>query len=286
MQRERVADDIYVFTSDLYAEVTASVVLTSAGAVLVDTLAFPEETRRIQRFVEERLGQKIVYVINTHFHADHTIGTCFFRQAHVVSHGLCRKLLDERGRDSLREAQAVSEHLDGVELVLPDIVFAGHSMTLSLGSKTLQLWHTPGHSPDSIVCYVEEDRVLLAADTLMPLPFFADGSYDDLVRSLRSLRSQPFETIVQGHGEVILRGEIEEKIAADLDYLEKLAERVDRALADGSPLDRINVESCGKSRTLLSGNVQQLHRQNVWSLARQRRMAAGITDPLMGKLQV
>ena len=56
MQRERVTEDIYVFTSDLYAQVTAGVVLTTAGAVVIDTLVYPEETLAIKRFVEERLG--------------------------------------------------------------------------------------------------------------------------------------------------------------------------------------------------------------------------------------
>ena len=55
MQRERVADDIYVFTSERYAQVTASVLLTSDGAVLIDTLAFPDESRAIKAFVEGRL---------------------------------------------------------------------------------------------------------------------------------------------------------------------------------------------------------------------------------------
>jgi cyclase len=271
MQRERVADDVYVFTSDLYAQVTASVVLTSEGAVLVDTLVYPDESREIKRFVENRLGQKIIYVINTHFHADHTTGTCFFEGAHVVSHALCRKLLRQRGGDSLEKAKLSSEELHDVELVLPDIVFDAGSLTLHFGNKTVQLWHTPGHSPDSIVCYVPEDRVLLAADTLMPIPYFVDGSYDDFVASLESLQNGNYENIVQGHGEVILRGEIDEKIESDLQYLYRLRDAVDEALTSGTSLEMIDIEACGKSRILLNGTVQQLHRQNVLVLAQQRR---------------
>src|SRR5690606_3780416 len=99
---------IYVFTSDLYAQVTAGVVLTGDGAVLIDTLTFPEETLQIKRYVEGRLGAQVRYVINTHFHADHTTGTCFFPDAQVIAHRLCRELLDKRGRDSLERARANS----------------------------------------------------------------------------------------------------------------------------------------------------------------------------------
>ena len=103
MQRERVADDIYVFTSDLYAQVTAGVVVTSEGAVVIDTLAYPEETLLMKRFIESRLGTTVRYVINTHFHADHSTGTCFFKGARVISHALCRELLDTRGRVTSRK---------------------------------------------------------------------------------------------------------------------------------------------------------------------------------------
>jgi glyoxylase-like metal-dependent hydrolase (beta-lactamase superfamily II) len=273
MQRERVADDIYVFTSDLYAQVTAGVIMTSEGAVVIDTLAYPEETLLMKRFIETRLGSSVRYVINTHFHADHSTGTCFFKSARVISHALCRELLNTRGRSSLEKSKAANELRD-VELVLPDIVFSGGPFTLQVGNKTFQFWSTPGHSIDSIVCLVKEDRVLFAADTLMPIPYFVDGNFDDFVASLTGLRNGNFENVIQGHGEIILRGEVEEKIQTDIDYLYKLRTAVDAALANPFPeaaLEAIDIESCGKSRILLNGAISQLHRQNVLTLAAQRR---------------
>lgn len=274
MQRERVSDDIYVFTSDLYAQVTAGVVLTSDGAVLIDTLLFPDETRQIKRFVETRLGAPVRYVINTHFHADHTTGTCFFPDAQVIAHRLCRELLDQRGRESLERFKTTSPDLNEVHLVLPQIVFSGGTFTLALGNKTFHLAESPGHSPDSITCLIKEERVLFAADTLMPIPYFVDGNFADMQASLGALRGENFETVVLGHGEIILRGEVEEKIESDLTYLTKLGAAVDRALASANPakaLDGIDAETCGKSSILLYGAGAQLHRNNVQALAAQRR---------------
>ena len=221
-----------------------------------------------------RLGTSVRYIINTHFHADHSTGTCFFKGARVIAHARCRELLDKRGRESLRRVKAASAEMHDVELVLPDMVFDNGPLNLHIGNKTLQLWSTPGHSPDSIVCLVKEDRVLFAADTLMPIPYFVDGNYDDFLASLNGLRNGNFENVIQGHGEVILRGEVEEKIQTDVDYLLKLKDAVDGALTSPAPenaLDAIDVESCGKSRILLNGTVEQLHRQNVLALASQRR---------------
>ncbi len=273
MQRERVAEDIYVFTSDLYAQVTAGVVLTTEGVVMIDTLVFPEETLAIRRFVESRLKSTVRYIINTHFHADHTTGTSFFPEATVVAHELCRSLLEQRGRESIERLKASSGEMREVDLVLPQIVFSTGSFALHLGDKVFELWATPGHSPDSIVCLVKDDRVLFAADTLMAIPYFVDGSYDDFLASLEGLRNGNFENVVEGHGEVILRGEIEEKIESDIAYLRALKKLVDGALVSKDPdaaLAAIDLEKCGKSRILLNGMAEQLHRQNVAALASQR----------------
>ncbi|NIT56042.1 MAG: hypothetical protein GWN00_07325, partial [Aliifodinibius sp.] len=52
MRRERVSDDIYVFTSSLYAQVTASAVVQKEGIVVVDTLPYPEETQSMISFLD------------------------------------------------------------------------------------------------------------------------------------------------------------------------------------------------------------------------------------------
>lgn len=273
MQSERITDDIYVFTSERYAQVTAGAIITSKGAIVFDTLVFPDETLAIKHFVTERLGTPVRYVINSHFHADHTTGTCFFDGSTVIAHERCRQLLEERGRASLESAKTSSPELQDVDLVLPQLVF-DHRITLHIGNKTLMLWSTPGHSPDSIVCHVVEDRVLFAADTIMPVPYFVDGSFDNFVISLEGLRHQMYETIVQGHGEVILRGEIENKIGSDIRYLRTLEKAVDAALLEldcDVALASIQIEDCGKERILLNGMAEQLHRRNVVSLAQQRQ---------------
>ena len=88
MQRERVADDIYIFTSDLYVQVTAGAVITSEGCILIDSLIFPEEVKAMRAFLHNRLNCPVRYIVNTHYHADHTYGNYFFPEALVVGHRL------------------------------------------------------------------------------------------------------------------------------------------------------------------------------------------------------
>ena len=272
MQRERITDHIFVFRSEQYAQVTAGVVATRAGAVLIDTLLYPEETLLIRRFVEEGLGARVKFVINTHFHADHTTGVCFFPEARVIAHSLCREMLDARGRESLRQMKESASEFAPIELVLPDITF-DDELTLELGETTFRLRASPGHSLDSIVCLLEKEEVLFAADTVMPIPYFVDGCFADFRRSLTRLLERDYENIVQGHGDIILRGEAPEKLAGDLEYLQKLEDAVKVALDNGQENieNQISLRQCGKSHVLLNGVAQQLHQQNIRALIKQFR---------------
>ncbi len=266
MHRERISDDIYVFTSGLYAQVTAGVIVTPAGAVVIDTLPFPSETRQVIDYIERRSPVGIKYVIYTHYHADHTYGGYLFREAQVISHALCRDLLMTRGESGLQLARQQNPGLAEVRLRLPDIVFTGE-MTLRIGGKTLVLTHSPGHTPDCITIYVKEDKILFASDTVMPVPYIVDGDADQMLGSLARLKSLALENVVQGHGEIVLRGEIGEAVNSSINYLNKMQGAAANALLlDQSRDDMLreyDIESCGKARIALNGLVQQLHAANL-----------------------
>ena len=266
MHRERISDDVYVFTSGLYAQVTAGAILTPAGAIVIDTLPFPNETRQVIDYIERRSPVGIRFVVYTHYHADHTYGGYLFRGAQVISHALCRELLTTRGEAGLQLARAQNTSLTDVQMRLPDIVFTGE-MTLRLGGKTIVLTHSPGHTPDCITAYIKEDKILFASDTVMPVPYIVDGDADAMLASLLKLKSLALENVVQGHGEIVLRGEIGETINSSVNYLNKMQSAAANAVTLNQSRDDMlreyDIESCGKSRIALNGLVQQLHAANM-----------------------
>ncbi len=271
MLRERVADDIYVFTSDLYIKVTAGVIFTSQGAVVIDTLLFPHETSELVDLVRRRAKNGVLYVINTHSHSDHVYGTYLFNGAEVIAHELCRQALQKRGEEELYEAQDRIPELAEVQLRLPSITF-NKELTLRLGDKTLRLMHTPGTTSDSIVVYVREDKVLFAGDTVMPVPYIVDGDRLELMESLRAVEKLSLDNIVQGHGGVLLRGEIRATLKSSIAYLDAIYEKVREKIEARAPQDelrQIGIESCGKSRIPLDGLVQDLHQANLEVLYHQ-----------------
>jgi glyoxylase-like metal-dependent hydrolase (beta-lactamase superfamily II) len=264
MHRERISDDVYVFTSGMYAQVTASAIVTAEGVVVIDTLPFPSETRQVIDYIERRAPIK--YVIYTHYHADHTYGGYLFRNAQFVAHELCRELLITRGEAGLKLARMQNPGLADVQLRLPDIVFSGE-IALRLGGKTFVLTHSPGHTPDGITIYIREDKILFAADTVMPVPYIVDGDAPTMLKSLQVLKGMALENVVQGHGEIVLRGEINETINSSINYLNKMQLGVVSALTANQSRDDMlreyDIESCGKTRIALNGLVQQLHAANL-----------------------
>lgn len=271
MLRERVAADIYVFRSEMYLQVTAGVIVTEEGAVVVDTLPFPQETARLRDFALRRCPQGIRYVITTHAHADHTHGSYLFTGAQIISHRRAREFLTKYGEQSLLQAKNQTPELSHVQLRLPEITF-DNMLILRLGGKTITLRHSPGHSPDVITVRVREDKVLFASDTILPVPYIdfpGGGSIDDLRRSLRNIEISGLENVVQGHGEVLLRGEIRSTIVSSLKYLDCIEHAVDQHIRNSAPVEtllRTSIEQCGRSRIPLNGMVQKLHQANLYYL--------------------
>ena len=272
MHRERVSENVFWFQSEIYAQVTAGVVAGPQWAVVIDTLALPDETLSIREFIEHELNVPVRYVINTHYHADHTWGNCFFPGATVIAHALCRDLLEERGVPSLEAAKRQNPALRQVKIVLPQMTFAEGELTLRVGKKNLILSLATGHSKDGIAILVEEDRILFAGDSFMPLPYIVDGDIDEIMASIKRMGRMGLENIVQGHGDVILRGEIDAAVRENLNYLSAIKRAVKAAARRKNAielLDNITIESCGKSRVYLGGLAQTLHQRNLRALLQQ-----------------
>ena len=272
MHRERVSENVFWFQSEVYAQVTAGVIVGPQWAVVIDTLALPEETLGMREFIEHELGVQVRYVINTHYHADHTWGNCFFPGATVIGHAKCREYLLEFGAPSLESSRKQDPNLRQVKIVPPHITFSSGEMAMRVGKKNLILGTAFGHSDDGISVLVEEDRVLFAGDAFMPLPYIVDGDADDMLASIKKIGKMGLENIIQGHGDIILRGEIDAAVKENTNYLNNIK----KAVKSGGKrknmdeyLEEITIESCGKSRVYLGGLAETLHRRNLRALHRQ-----------------
>jgi glyoxylase-like metal-dependent hydrolase (beta-lactamase superfamily II) len=266
MRKERVTENVYVFTSETYAQANAGAIVTSEGTVVIDTLPFPRETREMFEFLRSVSPRGIRYVINTHHHADHVYGNFIFEEADIIASERCRETLRKSGEKNLAEAKQQTPELAEVRLRLPNITFLD-KMTLHLGDKVMRLLPLPGHTLDGIGVYIEGDKILFAGDAVMPLPYIYWGDRVMLQDTLRAIKAMNLDNIVQGHGEVLLKGELDEILDAGIAYLDCIYEKVKAKLTTRTSKERmlneITLESCGFSPIALDGLVKQLHRSNL-----------------------
>jgi glyoxylase-like metal-dependent hydrolase (beta-lactamase superfamily II) len=139
------------------------------------------EDERILQAAEEQ-GLRFLYIINTHHHFDHTEGNDWLKErtgADIVMHEA--------------DAALYNRHVDHV---------IREEGPFRLGSLTLSVYHTPGHTPGGICLYAQ--GTLFTGDTL----FVGDSGRTDLPgghrptlgASIRKLMQLPPETVVcPGH---------------------------------------------------------------------------------------
>lgn len=265
MLRERVSENVYWFQSEVYAQVTAGTIVGPQWAVLIDTL-MPSETPLIRNFIESQLMVPVKYIINTHHHADHSWGNCVFPNATIIGHQQCRDLMVEKSTSALAEAVKENSFFRDICISPPQITFSSGALSLRIGKKQLQIFSTPGHSEDSISVLIEDERILFAGDSFMPVPYFVGGDMEVMAQSIAQIGEMSLENIVQGHGDIVLRGEIEEVKNHNLEYLQTLQKIVKTAMRRRNPLEYISmqdIEDTGKHRVSLGGLAQDLHIRNL-----------------------
>lgn len=103
-------------------------------------------------------------------------------------------------------------------------------------SSSLQIMHTPGHTPDSLCIYHPLDRALFTADTVLghgTSVFEELGPYMASLRKMLALAG--YETVYPGHGPVVREGRA--KVATYLQHRVEREEQIVRVLrrprADG-----------------------------------------------------
>ncbi|MEG2000226.1 MAG: MBL fold metallo-hydrolase [Evtepia sp.] len=139
------------------------------------------------------MGMELQYILLTHGHFDHVLGLPALRKvfpnAAVWIH-----------RD-----EVAGDHPQDRHMKLPmqkDLHFYDEGDSLLLGTLTIHVLHTPGHSPGSVVLQVED--VLFCGDTLFcgscGRTDFVGGSYPRILQSLRRLAELPGDfRVYPGH---------------------------------------------------------------------------------------
>ncbi|GAB2862592.1 MBL fold metallo-hydrolase [Actinocorallia aurea] len=260
---QQVADGVhaYVQPDGGWCVNNAGIVRRDGATALVDTAATERRTLALAEAVDGLAPGGPDYVVNTHFHGDHTFGNgCFKPRAVIVAHENCARDQEIAG-PGLRGLWPQVEW-GATPIVLPDIVYPGPAASLDGFGGALELLHPgPAHTEGDTVVWLPEDGVLFAGDIVWSgiTPFCLMGSVTGSLKVLDALRALGADVVVPGHGPVGGPGLIDETGA----YLTWLLEVAEAGLRAGlSPLDAARAADPGVHRLLADPEriVGNLHR--------------------------
>lgn len=180
-------------------------------AALVDCGAFyPEECRAISDFIEQH-NLKLTHLLNTHGHFDHVFGASYIYEHYGIGPEMAAT--ERTTYEAAGEQMRQFIHRD-LPLTTPPVSrWLNDGDLIEVGSLSLRVIATPGHTPGGICFYCEREGILFSGDSLFhheigrcDLP---GGSLTQLVTALKTrLLTLPDNVqVLPGHGETTTIGE-------------------------------------------------------------------------------
>lgn len=183
-------------------------IVTTEGAVLVDSGASWQGAEAIHRAVEAVTGRPLRYVINTGGQDHRWLGNAYFAAlgVPVIAARTAKPDMEARGAAQLDALRPVlAEKLAGTRIALPSEWVDG-KRTLVLGGETIELLHgAGGHTPGDMIVWLPGQRVAFAGDIvyvdrmLGVLPVSSTRNWLDSFARLEALDPR---IVVPGHGAV------------------------------------------------------------------------------------
>jgi glyoxylase-like metal-dependent hydrolase (beta-lactamase superfamily II) len=222
----------------------AGFVVTSDGVVVFDALGTPALGRAMIAAIRKVTPQPIKRVVVSHYHADHIYGLQEFRSlgAEIWAHTKARQYLTS-GQAVERLAQRrvdLSPWIDDKTRVVPPDVWLDGDTEFRMGGLTFRLIYSGGaHSPEDMLMYVLEDRVLYAGDLIFAgrIPFVGTADSRGWLAAMGKMLAlaPPPIVVIPGHGGA--SRDPARDLVLTRDYLVYMREAMGRAVRDLEPFD-------------------------------------------------
>jgi glyoxylase-like metal-dependent hydrolase (beta-lactamase superfamily II) len=209
------------------------------GVILVDDQYAPL-SEKIKKAVASISDKPIRFIVNTHFHGDHSDGNKVFggEGSIIVAHENARKRLatDYFFKAFKQEQKAMS--YEG----LPKITFS-QSLSFNMNGETVQVIHVKdAHTDGDAAIYFKESNVLHTGDAFVRygLPFIDDqggGTIDGMINGAdQMLKMINDETrIIPGHGQISSKKDLQDY----KNMLQTVRSRVADGIKAGKTMDQI-----------------------------------------------
>jgi glyoxylase-like metal-dependent hydrolase (beta-lactamase superfamily II) len=220
----------------------AGFVVTPEGVLVVDALGAPVLARELLAEIRRITPLPVRYVVVTHYHADHVSGLQEFTAAGatVIAHRAGRDYLNSQTAElrlvASREelAPAVDEN---TRLVAADR-WIDAPTTLQLGGIDFVLQPAgPAHTPDDLVVWVPQRKLLFAGDLVFRgrIPFVGQADSGQWIAALDRLLAFEPALIVPGHGPASTSARADLELTRD--YLVYLRQTMGEAARNMDPFE-------------------------------------------------
>jgi cyclase len=237
MKVTKVTGSVYMIEGADAGNIGASV--GEDGIVIVDDQYAPL-AEKIQAALKSITDKPIRFIINTHYHDDHTGGNAYFqRQAPIIAHDNVRKRL-EQGGPAGNGGSMHFDHKPAPKEALPILTF-DHDMTVHLNGEDIRALYFPaGHTDGDSVIFFPKSNVVHMGDDFVTYGFpFIDidggGSINGMIDGVEKVLTQvPADVkIIPGHGPISNVDEVK----AYLKMLKATRDAVQSALDQGKTLE-------------------------------------------------
>ena len=214
-------------------------VVTPAGAVLIDSGATFQSARKIHEAARKVTSQPVKWVINTGDQDHRWLGNGYFTAQGIetIAHADARADMKSRSGEHLEGLKVLKERLDGTVPTLPTRFVTAQDTRLELGGTVIELKHrNGGHTPGDTLVWLPQKNVLFAGDVVYVdrvLGLHAVSNTKNWLESFAVIDELKPQVIVPGHGNVTNLGTAQ---AHTRDLLLALRAHMKKAVDDGVDL--------------------------------------------------
>ncbi|MDM7942362.1 MAG: MBL fold metallo-hydrolase [Hydrogenophaga sp.] len=243
-----VAPGVYAWVGDLEGRTyenealnaNLGLVVTPAGALLVDSGASWQGARQIAEAVKKVTAQPIRWVINTGGQDHRWLGNGFFQAqgAEIMAHANAEADMRARGLEQLKaNAPVLKEKQHGTEVVLPTRWLKDADTRLDLGGVAVQVVHRGGgHTPGDSLVWLPQSGVVFTGDVVYVdriLGLHPVSMTRTWVQSFEALEALNPKVVVPGHGNVTTLAQAQKDTGA---LLKALRAHMGKAVEAGTDL--------------------------------------------------